>query len=186
MFPLPRSLPISLVSFSPTIPSPIFLSIDSLLPLYQCPSSFLLLFFLISFLLFSLTVTRIVFSQLWTSYYTRINYTKYHIPNIPLKWFSASPISISLRSRLVFSPFGVAYFDRGTYTNYEILNFLFLPVSLHLRFQFSLYISDIFKFPFLQNAVFTEFTANYDFFFPFNVPIASFYSFHLSSLVSVP
>ena len=123
MFPFPISLPLSLVSFSPTVPSPIFFLIISPVLFFRFPSSFPLLFLLISFLLFSLTDTCVVFFQLGASYYSRINYTDYHIPNISLDYFSASPIPISLRTRFIFSLFAAAYFDGGTYTNYEFLNF---------------------------------------------------------------
>ena len=148
---------------------------------FRSPSSFPSLFLLISFLLSSRTVTRVVFSQLGAIYYTRIDYTDCHIPNISYDCFSASPIPISLRTRHVFSPFGAAYFYRGTCTNYEILNFIFLAC-----FSASSFSVFIIRFLYLQifawsltarhsrqNSVFPEFTGNFKFFFPFNVSIVS-------------
>ena len=117
------------------------------------PFSFPLWFFLISCLLSSLIVTRVVFSQLRVSYYTHISHTNCHIPNISLDCFSASPIPISARPRLVFSPFGVAHNDRATYTNQEILNFLILACLSSLKMPSKMQSSP-------------EFTANSKFFFP--------------------
>ena len=120
----PNLVPI--VSFTPAVPFPIFLLVVFLPFTFQCPYSLPTLLIPISFLLSSLSVSRVTVFQFGASYFTLIIYINWHIPDFPLivNCFSASSFPISLRACAVFSQFGATYFTPVTYTNYQIPNFL--------------------------------------------------------------
>ena len=178
MFPFPSSLSISIVSFETTVQSPIFLLIVSPLPPFQYPSSFPLLFLLISFLLSSLTWLLVcIFPVRSQLLHTSIT------PNVTVPIFL---LTVSLLLLFEFFCGLVSYFPNSvlliSITNYEILNFLYrscfsassFPVFI-LRFLYlQIFTLSFIAQPSLRNADFPKFTANLKV-FPFNVPITSLF-----------
>ena len=140
-------MPISLVSCSPiNVPSPIFLLIVSPFLLFQCPSSFSLLFLLISFLLSSLTVTRVVLNPVMGQLL--------HLSITPTTTFPIFLLTISLLLLFQFLYGLVSYFPHSVLLISILARkptmkflFFFLPGTLNLLFQFSSYVFFIFKFP---------------------------------------
>ena len=136
----------SLVSFTSAVPFPIFLYlVFSLPPLFQFLYGFPALLFLISFLLSSVFISRLIFSQFGTNFLSRIIYIIYtngHIPDLPVD------CSLFLRFQLFFYEL-VSYFQNlvqlVSLVSCQLLNSQF-SFCLFLLFQFSSFLPFVSEF----------------------------------------